>query len=279
LAVTRVWCVPREGVAKHVFVGGNFFMLGMLNRYRGELSVAALMPEMAAAVERTVGFLQQESAKVTIGNATSRAGAVEAEIAVENLGGHKLPTAYPSRRAWLHVVVRDARQQVVFESGAVEADGSIRGNDNDADATRAEPHYREIRNAGEVQIYESVMADENGRVTTGLLAAVRYLKDNRLLPHGFDKRTAEKDIAVIGEAADDADFSGTGDRVHYVMPVGSAQGPFTIEAELLYQPIGFRWANNLKKYDAPEPRRFNGYYDEMAKSSSVSLARATSPVQ
>jgi hypothetical protein len=279
VAVTRVLGVPREGVARHVFVGGNFFMLGMLNRFRGELAVAALVPELAAAVERTVQFLQQESAKVSIANAAARDGVVEAEIAVENLGGHKLPTAYPSRRAWLHVLVRDGRKQVVFESGALEADGSIRGNDNDSDATRLEPHYRALRSAGEVQIYESVMADAEGRVTTGLLAAVRYLKDNRLLPHGFDKGTAGKDIAVIGDAADDGDFSGAGDRVRYIMPVGGAQGPFTVEAELMYQPVGFRWANNLKKYEAAEARRFNGYYDAMAKSSAVALARAASPAQ
>jgi hypothetical protein len=36
---------------------------------------------------------------------------------------------------------------------------------------------------------------------------VRYLKDNRLLPGGFDKRTAEPDIAVRGHAASDADLS------------------------------------------------------------------------
>ena len=35
------------------------------------------------------------------------AGRLQAEVVVENLGGHKLPTAYPSRRAWLHVIVRD----------------------------------------------------------------------------------------------------------------------------------------------------------------------------
>jgi len=60
------------------------------------------------------------------------------------------------------------------------------------------------------------------------------------------------------------------------MPVGDAVGPFTVSAELLYQPIGFRWANNLKRYAAAaEPLRFTTYYDAMARGSSTSLAHAT----
>ena len=54
-----------------------------------------------------------------------------AEISIENLGGHKLPTAYPSRRVWLHLTVRDSRGNALFESGALHPDGSIEGNDND----------------------------------------------------------------------------------------------------------------------------------------------------
>ena len=88
-----------------------------------------------------------------------------------------------------------------------------------------------------------------GRVTTGLLAAVRYLKDNRLLPRGFDKRTAPADCAVRGDAADDPDFQGGGDRVVYRVDVPpGAAGPLRIEVELLYQPIAFRWAHNLDRY-------------------------------
>ena len=41
------------------------------------------------------------------------------------------------------------------------------------------------------------------------------------------------------------------------MAVPSA-GPFTVEVELRYQPIGYRWAHNLERYDAPEPKRFVG---------------------
>jgi len=49
-----------------------------------------------------------------------------------------------------------------------------------------------------------------------------------------------------------------------------------VEAELWYQPIGYRWANNLKPYDsAAEPRRFNRYFDEMGPATAVALARAS----
>ena len=126
-----------------------------------------------------------------------------------------------------------------------------------------------------MQIYESVMAGPDGALTTGLLTAVRYVKDNRLLPRGFDKRTADKDVAVHGEALQDADFAGGGDRIRYSVAIGDAQGPFQVDAELWYQPIAHRWAANLKSYDAFEPRRFTGYYDSMSSGSGIVLARAS----
>ena len=78
------------------FVGGNFFMQRLLNRYRDDLGIAALPAEMDAAANRTIAHLQ-------IGGRQDRdyrpgsfaTGRVEAEISVENLGGHKLPTAIP----------------------------------------------------------------------------------------------------------------------------------------------------------------------------------------
>jgi hypothetical protein len=196
------------------------------------------------------------------------------EVRVENLGGHKLPTAYPSRRAWLHVVVRDGSGHVVFESGALNADGSIVGNDNDEDPLKYEPHYREITRPEQVEIYEPILKDSEGRVTTGLLHAVGYLKDNRLLPHGFDKATAVTDIAVTGGAADDPAFTDKGSTVRYAVSTGDATGPFKMEAELWYQPIGFRWAHNLAPYNASEPQRMVRYYELAARKSAMVLARA-----
>ncbi len=272
--ITSVLGQPREGTARHVFVGANFFLQRMLYKFGGDLRAAALPEELNAASERTMRNLQTQAARVAIEDVTIAGGRLQADIFVENLGGHKLPTAYPSRRVWLHVTVRDGSGRVVFESGKLRPDGSIQGNPNDADPTRFEPHHDEIRTADQVQIYESILGEANGAVTTGLLTAVNYLKDNRLLPHGFDKSAASKDIAVTGEAAADANFTGAGDRVRYTVPWTSEDYAYEVEAEALYQPIGYRWAANLKKYPQAEPNRFNGYFDSMSSATAVSLARA-----
>lgn len=200
--------------------GGNFFMLRLLNRYRADLGVEALPQELDAAVKTTLEHRDTESASLSIEGADRVDGRLRFEAMVTNLAGHKLPTAYPSRRAWLHVVVRDGAGSVVFESGALGADGAIRGNDNEEDVLRVEPHYGEITSAAQVQVYEAIMRDQAGDPTTGLLKGVGYLKDNRLLPRGFDKARAEQDIAVRGTAADDPDFTAGGDRVCYVVNVG-----------------------------------------------------------
>jgi len=273
VAITSVLGVPRNGLHQHVFVGDNFFMQEMLNRYRDDLNVTALPQELTSAAAGTVAFLQTQAARLTIRSADITAGKVNVEVFVENLTGHKLPTAYPSRRAWIHFVVRDRNGRAVFESGAINPDGSIQGNDNDVDPQRYEPHYREITSEEQVEIFEPILKDSQGRLTTGLLAATGYLKDNRLLPAGFDKTTADQDIAVVGDAAEDPGFSAGGDMVRYSVPVGAAAGPFHVEAELWYQPIGFRWAHNLAPYGAPEPQRFVNYYSSMSSSSATVLAR------
>jgi hypothetical protein len=274
--ITRVFGAPRAGMKQHVFVAGNFFMQRMLNRYRDDLEVDALPQELSAAAEYTSQYLKTQAARVSISKVQTVSGSLQTDVLVENLGGHKLPTAYPSRRTWLHFSLKDRNGKIVFESGALRPDGSIAGNDNDADPAKYEPHYSEITSSEQVQIYEDILGDANGRVTTGLLTGVRYLKDNRILPAGFDKHTTDTDIAVVGHAAGDTGFTAGAHRIRYSINIGNAQGPFTIAVELWYQPIGFRWANNLKTYDrAAEPKRFNTYYDAMAQGTAEILAQAS----
>ena len=273
--IAAVLGAPRAGMRQHTFVGANFFVLSMLNRYRDDLSTTAMPGELTAAADRTREFLQAGAARVTIRKIEYAAGKLQIDVFVQNLTGHKLPTAFPSRRAWLHLIVRDADGKTVFESGALNPDGSIQGNINDADPSRFEPHYRQITRSDEVEIYEPILKDQEGRVTTGLAAATGYLKDNRLLPAGFQKQTAGPDIAVVGQAADDPEFTDAGDLVQYSLALPAGRG-FHVEAELWYQPIGFRWAHNLEPYSAPETRRFVSYYQAMPSNSALLLARAES---
>jgi len=265
---------PRPRLARHGFQGANFFMLAMLERYRGELGVVALPQELSLSRQRTLELLRTSAASLSIARAELRGGALEVEVAVTNTAGHKLPTAYPSRRVWLRFAVFDDGGRPLFSSGALRPDGSIEGNDNDRDPLAFEPHHRVIDGPEQVQIYESIMLDPQGRVTTGLLTATRYGKDNRLLPRGLDKATAGADFAVRGDASDDPDFVGGGDRVVYRarLPEG-ASGPYRIEVELLYQPIAFRWAQNLNPYGAlAEPARFIRYYRALSPGSATTLA-------
>ena len=274
MAVTAVFGPLRDGMHRHVFVGGNFLLEQMLHDYHSDLKVAASQQEMETAEARTREFLRTQAARVSLADAALHDGQLSVAVHVENLTGHKLPTAYPSRRVWLHVVVRDASGRTVFESGALHEDGSIEGNVNDQDPHRYEPHFSEITKPEQVEIFEPILKDANGRVTTGLLSAVGYLKDNRLLPSGFDKNTAEPDIAVHGKALQDPDFTGGGSVIRYAVDTHGAAGPFQVKAELWYQPVGYRWAHNLQPYEASEPQRFVHYYEAQSAKSAMVLAGA-----
>ena len=277
-AMSSILGEPRTHFSQHTFRGGNAFILGILNKYRGELGVVALPQELDTAVRETKDYLRT-SATVSIDSARVAGNVLDVAVAIRSLSGHKLPTAYPARRVWLHLTIKDASGAVIFESGAWRANGSIVGNDNDADGTKFEPHYTRITSPEQVQIYESVMVDPNGQVTTGLLRGMRYIKDNRLLPRGFDKTTADEEVAVHGAALGDDDFTGGGDRLSYRVDLGRRpSGPLNVEADLVYQSIGFRWAENLKAYDTPETNRFVRYYGESVVDSVMPLASAATTV-
>jgi hypothetical protein len=270
---------PRQ-VYQHIFVGGNSYLPRILQQFGSELDVTSSAAQFQNTINLTRQQLQNDTATVELKNLLLADGTLSLDTVVQNKAGHKLPSAYPSRRAWLHLTVRDANQQIVFESGAYNPDGSIVGNDNDANALQYEPHHDVVTKPDQVQIYEAIMGDTTGKPTTVLLLAATYLKDNRLLPDGFDKTTAPPQIAVHGEAAADANFFGGSDRVTYQIAVGQAAGPFTVEVELMYQTLSFRWADNLRQYDdpakAPEIRRFLKYYaavpnqpEQIAKSNAT----------
>ncbi len=278
VSVSTVLTQDRTEVDRHLFRGGNFVVPQMFVSNREVMGPLATSAEFDAVIAQTREHLQTRAATVEVVTAEVTDGRLLADVRVTNLAGHKLPTAYPSRRAWLHVAVRDRAGTVVFESGALGEDGSIVGNDNDADGARFEPHHAVVSSPDQVAIYEAILGAPDGAVTTGLLTATQYLKDNRILPDGFDESTASPDIAVKGAALQDADHTGGADTVRYEVDLGSVHGPLELTAELWYQPIGFRWAHNLADHGPVEPLRFVEFYEAQAADVSIELAGAEATI-
>lgn len=226
----------REPFGKHLFVGGNAYMLGLLAdnvEWTGSGLAAA---ELADAAARSVLHLESAAA-LSITSAELVGGAYVVEVAVENHAGHKLPTGYPSRRMWLHVRALDAQGATLFESGRWDDRGALvdgAGARLDAAGTIV-PHRDTIESDGEVQIWEAVAVDTAGKPTHLALESARYAKDDRIPPAGFAPSADWKDwIAPIG-ADDDPSFGAGGDRVTYRIAGGGKVA--RVEVELVYQSV------------------------------------------
>lgn len=237
----------RDHFSQHFFVGGNVFMLDILQDNVDALALTASSDLLEKTKMRTLGQLREQSARLSLGSLRLQDNNLTAGVTVENLVGHKFPSGFPSRRLWIHFTVQDARGDIVFESGRPLADGTIAGNDNDTNAEEYEPHHKVINDPGQVQIYESLMKDTDGRVTYTLLRASTYCKDNRLLPKGFARDSAPPEIAVHGEALADDDFQGGGDTVLYSVNTEGRPRPFTVRADLLYASLSYAFMEDLRK--------------------------------
>jgi mono/diheme cytochrome c family protein len=252
---------PRSPFAQHSFSGGNVYMLDMLKNFGGEIGTSAGNEHFDSAIDRSMTLLENETANLLISDPELDGTTLVFDITTSILSGHKFPTGYPSRRAWLNVVVSDVDGNLIFESGSVGMDGAITGNANDQDPTIYEPHYEQINTEDQVQIYESIMVDVKDQLTTVLLAAASYVKDNRLLPNGFDKISASDDIKPYGRAMNDEDFTAGMDTVQYKIDTEGATGPFLIEVKLLFQSISYRWAKEISDYDTEPALTFTDYYN------------------
>lgn len=245
----------RPDVRAHTFVGGNTLLIELLRDNADALGVTATQKALERVLDATRAQLAHSTARVSVVAPRRSSDALEFDVRVENLAGHKLPSGYPARRAWLRVHVR-AGGQVLFDSGAFDDRGRL---SNVADEL-ALPHFDRIESSDQVQVYELVAVDASGRPTTSLGAMTRPIKDNRLLPRGW-KRDGPHAAETKPVGVDDDDFSGGSDTVSYRVSLPAETGDVIVTVWLHYQPIPPHWAEALRSSKSAEATSFLAMYE------------------
>ena len=247
IASGYAWLQPRSPFSLHYFVGANTHMLRMLRNNVDSLGLSATEAQFDSTLDRTLKMLEEQTLDLTA-STYIEAGEMHVVVNLLNKAGHKFPSGYPARRAWIELHVTDADGQSLFHSGAWNpSTGHILGQEDVA----WEPHHDIITNEEDVVIYELVLGDVNGDPTTLLERAHDHLKDNRLVPRGFSTAHIVYDTTeVVGGALNDPNFNfsseegeGTGtDQVTYVLPEGwneTTELQFT--CTVWYQSLPPKW--------------------------------------
>lgn len=274
---------PRSPYGRHLFLGGNTLIPGILRDRRAELQPTAGDAAFDALIARVRDQLATRTARIETVSAGRRAGRVEVRLRLRNLTGHKLPTGFPSRRVLLELTLRDRNGRILVRSGhtdsrgrLLDAAGRIRPEESRGGGVIG--HRSIIDSADAALVYEAVMADASGAPTGRLLRGASFLKDNRLLPRGWTAVGPEAGrTAATGAAASDGDFTGGADEVLVSLPEGGAGAPFSLEARLLYQTLSPRFADELFQSRTTEARAFRAAWLQ-ADTRPLTLAIATVPV-
>ncbi|MFK7739645.1 MAG: hypothetical protein AB8H80_04915 [Planctomycetota bacterium] len=257
----------REPYRAHAFVGGNTFLLEMLRTHRDELGVAATDEALQRMVRATRHQLTTATAELAISEVRHVDDELRFQVEVRNLTGHKFPTGYPARRAWLQVRVANERG-VVFEVGACDEDGEIQGVIDPFD----QEHVQLIESRLDVPIWEMVAADADDEPTTSLSRMAKRKKDTRILPAGWradGPHNAEtRPVAATIDGKPDPDYyDGRGaDRVDVVVPYDAGSPRATVSVWLHYQSIPPHWVEPLRWVEDARCERFVGFYDAADKT-------------
>lgn len=251
---------PRSPFSRHTFVGANTLLPKLLRAGRALLNPPATDPMLVEAEALARANLGGASARLSLANVQRQGNRLTASVRVENLTGHKFPTGYPSRRAFLEVRVLDAGGATLLHLGRVDAEGRLLGASGQPLGSEVpgggfQPHRATVAGPDDVIVYESVMDDGAGGPSYDLLGAEGFVKDNRLLPRGHvDTTTGPQSTAPVGVT--DADFGPGQDVV--AVDVQLQGPPARVEVRLWYQTFSPRYLDELLERPTPEATALRG---------------------
>lgn len=276
LAAEYPFLNPQSPFGLHHLVGGNTHMLRLLKQNKDALNIPATDLQFDSTITRTERLLRHHTLDAQLNLLDRTADTAYFALRLENKAGHRFPSGYPSRRAFVEFIVLTAEGDTVFKSGLLNSAYEVEGHD-----TPYEPHYDVISSSGQVQIYELVMGDVNGDATTVLERAKDPIKDNRLAPVGFTSTHYAYDTTrVAGVPASDIDFNrnafgeeGTGaDVVRYHVPITGVPDALRAFARVWYQPVPPAWNQEMFSHDHPEINAFRDMLEASDRSPSLVAA-------
>ena len=169
-----------RGMSQHTFLGGNAFMLGMLNRYRGELGVTALPQELDSGGRTRRAITGLASAAIADRSPRPRARCASLDVRVDMAARRAtscrrlIPRGAPGCMSSSPTPTG----RVVFESGAMRPDGRSSATTTTPTPRVSSRTTRSRSAPDQVQIYESIMVDRARRGDDGT-AARRALRQGQ----------------------------------------------------------------------------------------------------
>lgn len=276
LAAEYIFLSGQHPFGKHHLAGGNEHMLRLLKQNKEVLGIPATDAQFDSTIARTHRMLTQHAIDASLNLMDRTADTAYFALRLENKAGHRFPSGYPSRRAFVEFVVTTAEGDTVFKSGRLASDFEVEGHDSPY-----EPHYDVITSGDQVQIYELVMGDVNDDVTTVLERAKDPLKDNRLVPMGFrTDHYAYDTTRIAGVPASDIDFnrnafgdegSGT-DIVRYNVAIAGFSDALRASARVFYQPVPPGWNQEMFSHAQADIDLFRDMLDASDRAPTLVAA-------
>ena len=263
LATDYPFVPARSPFGQHVLVGGNAFMLKLMSNNMTAIGATCEPYNFDTTIARTIRYLRDSTLAMQVIQTGRSNDTVYYDVDLRNKAGHKFPSGFPSRIAWIQFVLTNNIGDTIYKSGLLDAMGDIVGRD-----PGFEPHHDVCYTNNDVQIYEMVNADVNNNPTTVLERAVYSLKDNRLCPTGFSMAHPSYDTTKIVGIGNDSDFNfsgpteGTGaDVVHYHIFINGYGGPLNISTKVYYSSVPRQWLSEMFSFSSPDITAFQGMFN------------------
>ena len=266
-ADSNISVATRDNYRRHEHVGLNVFLLEMFNQFPDVLGVSkqdymtSAKNGNALAIQNMVRQAQKSTIDLDVQVTSAAASQLNVDVTIQNKTGHRFPSGVAFRRAFLELLVLDARGNVVWSSGRTNAAGVIIGPDGNPlkteflpDKNTYQPHYQVITRQDQVQIYEELTQNADFDFTTSFIHRVYDVKDNRLLPAGWRDATFFKSQGEVmyefmeatnPKVSDDPDYRDQGpafpgkDHLQYKIDIPAPYNPnsLSVQVTMYYQSI------------------------------------------